>query len=35
MHTVELAMHDTRLLELEYWTPSEDRYSERWSSPTR
>ena len=33
MHTVELAVHETRLLELEYWTQSEDRYSERVVEP--
>jgi proteasome accessory factor C len=32
-HTVELAVHETRLLELEYWTQSEDRYSERVVEP--
>jgi proteasome accessory factor C len=33
MHTVELAVHESRLLELEYWTPSEDRYSTREVEP--
>jgi proteasome accessory factor C len=33
MHTVERAMHDNRLLQLEYWTPSSDRYSERSVEP--
>ena len=33
MHTVELAIHESRLLELEYWTQSEDRYSERVVEP--
>jgi predicted DNA-binding transcriptional regulator YafY len=33
MHTVERAMHDNRLLRLEYWTPSSDRYSERSVEP--
>ena len=28
-HTVELAVHESRLLEIEYWTQTEDRYSER------
>jgi proteasome accessory factor BC len=32
-HTVELAVHETRLLELEYWTQAEDRYSERVVEP--
>ena len=32
-HTVELAVHETRLLEIEYWTQSEDRYSERVVEP--
>ena len=32
-HTVELAVHEDRLLELEYWTQSEDRYSERVVEP--
>jgi proteasome accessory factor C len=32
-HTVELAVHETRLLELEYWTQTEDRYSERVVEP--
>ncbi|MDA0169280.1 WYL domain-containing protein [Solirubrobacter taibaiensis] len=33
MHTIERAMHDNRLLQLEYWTPSSDRYSERSVEP--
>ena len=33
MHTAELAIHESRLLELEYWTQSEDRYSERVVEP--
>jgi proteasome accessory factor C len=33
MHTVELAVHETRVLELEYWTQSADRYSEREVDP--
>src|SRR3954465_3859733 len=33
MHTVELAVHENRLLELEYWTQSEDRYSDRVVEP--
>jgi proteasome accessory factor BC len=32
-HTVELAVHETRQLELEYWTQAEDRYSERVVEP--
>jgi predicted DNA-binding transcriptional regulator YafY len=32
-HAVELAVHETRLLKLEYWTQSEDRYSERVVEP--
>jgi len=32
-HTVELAVHENRLLELEYWTQTEDRYSERVVEP--
>jgi predicted DNA-binding transcriptional regulator YafY len=32
-HTVELAVHENRLLELEYWTQDEDRYSERRVEP--
>src|SRR4051812_9366642 len=32
-HTVELAVHENRLLELEYWTQTEDRYSERLVEP--
>jgi proteasome accessory factor C len=32
-HTVELAVHETRLLEIEYWTQSEDRYSTRVVEP--
>jgi len=32
-HTVELAVHESRLLELEYWTQAEDRYSERVVEP--
>jgi proteasome accessory factor C len=32
-HTVELAVHETRLLEMEYWTQSEDRYSTRVVEP--
>ncbi|HET6551655.1 MAG TPA: WYL domain-containing protein [Solirubrobacter sp.] len=32
-HTVELAVHEQRLLELEYWTQDEDRYSERVVEP--
>ena len=33
MHTVELAVHETRVLELEYWTQSADRLSERDVEP--
>ena len=33
MHTAELAVHEHRLLEIEYWTQSEDRYSERVVEP--
>ena len=32
-HTVELAVHENKLLELEYWTQTEDRYSERVVEP--
>jgi proteasome accessory factor C len=32
-HAVELAVHESRLLELEYWTQTEDRYSERVVEP--
>ncbi len=32
-HTVELAVHEHRLLEIEYWTQTEDRYSERVVEP--
>jgi proteasome accessory factor C len=32
-HTVELAVHDSRLLELDYWTQDEDRYSQRVVEP--
>src|SRR3954447_20337209 len=32
-HTVELAVHENRVLELEYWTQTEDRYSERVVEP--
>ncbi|WP_245602425.1 helix-turn-helix transcriptional regulator [Solirubrobacter soli] len=32
-HTVELAVHENRLLELEYWTQASDRYSERVVEP--
>jgi len=32
-HTVELAVHENRRLELEYWTQAEDRYSERVVEP--
>jgi proteasome accessory factor C len=32
-HAVELAVHEARLLKLEYWTQSEDRYSERVVEP--
>jgi proteasome accessory factor BC len=32
-HTVELAVHESRLLEIEYWTQAEDRYSEREVEP--
>ncbi len=32
-HTVELAVHENRLLEIEYWTQNEDRYSERVVEP--
>ena len=32
-HAVELAVHESRLLELEYWTQTEDRYSERLVEP--
>ena len=32
-HTVELAVHESRLLEIEYWTQTEDRYSERVVEP--
>jgi proteasome accessory factor C len=33
MHTAEMAIHEHRLLELEYWTQSQDRYSERIVEP--
>src|SRR5690349_18606262 len=33
MHTAELAIHENRLLEIEYWTQSEDRYSDRVVEP--
>ena len=33
MHTAELAIHENRLLEIEYWTQDEDRYSERVVEP--
>jgi proteasome accessory factor C len=33
MHTAELAIHEHRLLELDYWTQDEDRYSERVVEP--
>ena len=32
-HTVELAVHESRLLEIEYWTQAEDRYSDRLVEP--
>jgi proteasome accessory factor BC len=32
-HSVELAVHESRLLDLEYWTQAEDRYSERLVEP--
>jgi proteasome accessory factor BC len=32
-HAVELAVHETRLLEMEYWTQNEDRYTERVVEP--
>jgi proteasome accessory factor C len=32
-HTVELAVHESRLLEMEYWTQNEDRYTERVVEP--
>lgn len=32
-HTVELAVHENRLLEMEYWTQTEDRYSDRVVEP--
>ena len=32
-HTVELAVHENKLLEIEYWTQTEDRYSERVVEP--
>src|SRR3954447_10060664 len=32
-HAVELGVHESRLLELEYWTQAEDRYSERVVEP--
>jgi len=32
-HTVELAVQENRLLELEYWTQNEDRYTERTVEP--
>jgi predicted DNA-binding transcriptional regulator YafY len=32
-HTVELAVHESRLLEIEYWTQVEDRYSDRLVEP--
>ena len=33
MHTAELAIHESRLLELEYWTQTENRYSNRIVEP--
>lgn len=33
MHTAEIAIQEHRLLELEYWTQSQDRYSERVVEP--
>jgi proteasome accessory factor C len=33
MHTAELAIHESRLLELVYWTQSENRYSHRVVEP--
>ena len=32
-HTVELAVHESRLLEIEYWTQTDDRYSDRRVEP--
>jgi proteasome accessory factor C len=32
-HAVELAVHESRLLEIEYWTQDEDRYSDRTVEP--
>ena len=32
-HTVELAVHEGRLLKLEYWTQAEDHFSERVVEP--
>ena len=32
-HTVELAVHESRLLEIEYWTQTDDRYSDRVVEP--
>ena len=32
-HAVELAVHESRLLELEYWTQTEDRYSDARVEP--
>ena len=33
MHTAELAIHENRLLELDYWTQDDDRYTERVVEP--
>ena len=33
MHRAEIAIAEHRLLELEYWTQSQDRYSERKVEP--
>jgi proteasome accessory factor C len=32
-HAVELAVHESRLLRMEYWTQNEDRYSDRVVEP--
>jgi proteasome accessory factor C len=32
-HTVEVAVHESRLLEMEYWTQDADRYSQRVVEP--
>jgi proteasome accessory factor C len=32
-HTVELAVHESRLLEIEYWTQTDDRYTDRRVEP--